>query len=193
MKPRIVALLLAALATFTFATARAEVRIAYIDMQRALEEIEEGKTAKARLKKQFEEKQRQLDTKQEELKRDNANLESLAREGVLKEDKLREKKMELERKLMEVTKYWQDAQKTLSEEERRLTQEIFAKMSGVIRGIAEIEGFTYVLDRSAGLLYAPDSLDVTNELIRKYNARFGASGTGKAAPPAKDSKPAGKK
>lgn len=170
--------------------ARAEMRIAYVDMQRALGDIEEGKVAKAKLKKQFDDKQKQLDGKQEELKRDNANLEAMAREGVIKDDKLREKKADLEKKLMDVTKYWQDSQKTLSEEERRLTQEIFAKMSGIVRGIAEAEGFTFVLDRNeSGLIYAPDSLDITNEVVRKYNAKYVAGGGGGNTGPAKSDKP----
>jgi len=198
MKPRIAASLAALLALVITTGAQAQAtKFAYVDMQRALGDIEEGKAAKARLKKQFDDKQKQLDQKQEELKRDNANLESLAREGVLSQDKLQEKKVELEKKLMEVTQYWQASQKELSEEERRLTQEIFGKMAGIIQGIAESDGFTFVLDKNeSGLLYAPDSLDITSELVRKYNAKYGAGG-GKAAPkpaapPAKD-KPAEKK
>ncbi|MGC4113878.1 MAG: OmpH family outer membrane protein [Myxococcales bacterium] len=119
----------------------------------------------------------------------------MAREGVLKDDKLREKRADLEKKLMEVTQYWQNSQKALSDEERRLTQEIFSKMSVIIRGIAEAENFTFVFDKNeSGLLFAPDSLDITNELVRKYNAKYGMGGGGAAKPadkPApKDAKPA---
>jgi outer membrane protein len=54
------------------------------------------------------------------------------------------------------------------------------KMIGLAREIAQADGFTVVVDRGeSGIIYAPDSLDLTNELIRKYNARFPA---GKAAP-----------
>jgi len=186
----------AVLATLVLSTqlfsqvARAE-KFAYVDMQSALGEISEGKTAKAKLKAQFDAKQKDLDSKQEELKRDNANLESLAREGVLKEDKLREKKAELEKKLMEVTKYWQDSQKSLSEEERKLTQEIFIKMAAIIRDMAESEGFTMVFDKTeSGLLYAPESLNLTNELVRKYNAKFAGGGAPKSdLPKAQPKKP----
>jgi len=192
MKPRILAIATATVAMLlgTSLARAADVRFAYVDMQRALGEIEEGKAAKARLKAKFDAKQKDLDVKQEELKRENANLESMAREGVLKDDKLREKRADLEKKLMEVTQYWQNSQKELSEEERKATQEIFSKMSVIIRTIAEAEGFTFVFDKGeSGLLYAPENLDITNELVRKYNAKYGA---GKGAPaPAKDAaKPA---
>ncbi|HEY3445628.1 MAG TPA: OmpH family outer membrane protein [Myxococcales bacterium] len=183
MMPRNLTLALVATLTLVGTAARAEAKFAYVDMQRALGEIEEGKAAKAKLKSQFDAKQKELDGKQEELKRENANLESMAREGVLKDDKLREKRSDLEKKLMEVTQYWQAAQKALSEEERRLTQDIFSKMSVIIRGIAEGDGFTFVFDKNeSGLLFAPDSLDITNELVRKYNAKYGMGSAGKPAP-----------
>jgi outer membrane protein len=192
MKPRFFAIAIAAVVALFGNVARAaDVKFAYVDMQRALGEIEEGKAAKARLKGKFEGKQKELDGKQEELKRENANLEAMAREGVLKDDKLREKRADLEKKLMEVTQYWQNSQKELSEEERKLTQEIFSKMSVIIRGIAEADGFTFVFDKGeSGMLYAPESLDITNELVRKYNAKYGAGKGGGAAAPAPAPAPA---
>jgi len=48
------------------AAARAEQKIGYVDLQRALNEVEEGKTAKALLQKDFAEKQKQLDSKKVE-------------------------------------------------------------------------------------------------------------------------------
>ncbi len=194
MIPRLLALAVAASAVLVSGAAHAQMKFAYVDMQRALMEIEEGKAAKNKLKSQFDAKQKDLDAKQEELKRENANLEAMAREGVLKDDKLREKRSDLERKLMEVTKYWQESQKALSEEERRLTQEIFSKMAVIIRGIAEADGFTFVFDKNeSGLLFAPDSLDITNELVRKYNAKFGAGKAAAAPAVKKDDKPAAPK
>ena len=53
-----------------------------------------------------------------------------------------------------------------------MTRGIFDKMAAIVREIAEADGFTMVFERNdAGLVYAPPSLDLTNELIRKYNAR----------------------
>jgi outer membrane protein len=52
-------------------------------------------------------------------------------------------------------------------------------MQGVIRAIAESEGFTFVFDGQV-LAYAPDALDITNEVVRKYNAKFGKGAAGSA-------------
>ncbi len=192
MTPRNLTLAIVAVLTLVGSAAQAQTKFAYVDMQRALGEIEEGKAAKAKLKAQFDAKQKELDQKQADLKRENDSIEQMKNEGVLKDEKYAEKRRALEQKLMEVTQYWQNAQKALSEEERRLTQDIFSKMSVIIRGIAEADGFTFVFDKNeSGLLFAPDSLDITNELVRKYNAKYGMGGGGKSA--AKDAKPAPKK
>lgn len=172
MKPRIAAAIALATASLVTSAARAEAKFAYCDMRRALNDVEESKIAQARLKKQFEDKQRKLNDRQEDLKREGAQLENQAREGMLKDDKLREKQTELQQKVMELSRYLQDSQKELQDEDARVTREILAKMQGVIRSIAESEGITFVFDGQV-LAYAPDSLDITNEVVRKYNGKFG--------------------
>ncbi len=153
----------------------ADGKFAYVDMQRALDQLDESKTIKAELKAEFDKKQKELDAKQEELKKEYSSLEALAREGVMSQEKLREKQMDLERRVKEVTQYWQEAQKALSDRERKATQTLFLRMSSVVQTIAKAEGFDFVFERAA-LVYAPESLDITNELVRKYNAKFPAGG-----------------
>ena len=180
-------------ASFTSTAARAQgfQKIAYVDLQRALTEIEEGKAAKNRLKKKFDEKQKLLDTKQEELKREEENLEKSGQ--VMAPEKKNEKMSELKQRVMEVTNFWQKAQKELSDEERVVTQEIFGKMNSIIGGIAEADGITMVFEKNSGLLYAPPSMDLTNELVRKYNAKYGGAPGKDAKSDAKAPKDAPKK
>jgi outer membrane protein len=43
-------------------------------------------------------------------------------------------------------------------------------MDPIIASIAQREGFTLVFEKTdSGLVYAPQSLDLTNELVRLYN------------------------
>jgi hypothetical protein len=88
-------------------------------------------------------------------------------------------------------------QKDLSDRERETTRGIFDKMAGIVREIAEADGFTYVLEKGAGIVYGPPALELTNELIRKYNARFPLGATApasakKEAAPKAEAKPAAK-
>ena len=176
---RTVALAAVALALAPLAARAAEPKLGYVELQRALEEIDEGKAAKAQLKKDFDEKQKQLDQRTDEVKRLDADFQKQAM--VMAPDAKAAKAAEIDRKKMEVQQFFVGLQQDLAGREREVTRGIFDKLIGVVRELAEAEGFTMVLDRSS-VLYAPPSLDVTNELVRKYNARYGA---GKAAAPAK--------
>jgi len=51
-----------------------EMKIGFVDMQRALNETEDGRKAKAQLKKVFDQKQKELDEQQEQLKKDIDDL-----------------------------------------------------------------------------------------------------------------------
>ncbi len=192
---RLAAVLAAALALAPVA-ARADVKLGFVDMKRALNEVDEGKAAKAQLKKDFDLKQKTLDEKQDELKRMKADFDKQA--VVMSDQAKRDKQAEYERKMVETQQLFMQLQKDLSDREREVTSGIFEKMSGIIREIAEAEGFTMVFEKDqSGLLYAPISLDVTNELIRKYNSRYaGGAGAKKAeaaAPKKAEPKPASAK
>jgi outer membrane protein len=170
--------LLAALALAP-ALARAEQKIGYVDLQRALNEVDEGKAAKALLKKDFDEKQKQLDVKKTEFDKLQADLEKQA--VVMSDAAKKEKASDLDRRARELQGLFMQLQKDLSDRERDATKGIYDRMAVIVREIAEAEGFSIVLERGAGVVYAPTSLDLTNELIRKYNSRHPAASSGGAA------------
>jgi len=155
----------------------AEGRIAFVDLQRALNSVEEGKIAKENLKREFDQKQKLLDDKKNEFDRLRQDFEKQA--VVMSDDARKQKQAELERKGMELQSFFVQLQKELSEREREATRGIFDKMHALVREIAEQEGVSAVVGAEA-LVYADPSLDLTNELVRKYNARHkpaaGASG-----------------
>jgi outer membrane protein len=166
---RIAPSLLILLAFALPAVASADVKIGYVDLQRALNEVKEGKAAKARLQSKLERSQTQLDKEQQALKakRDELDKKRLA----MDEGTLRQKMEELDRELVRVSGLYSQLQRELAEEERQATQEIFARMRQIIGQIAEKDGFDFVFEMSeSGILYAPPALDLTNELVRRYDA-----------------------
>ncbi|WP_373049447.1 OmpH family outer membrane protein [Vulgatibacter sp.] len=156
----------------------ADGKIGYVNLQRALNEVTEGQAAKAKLKSQFEQSQKQLDQEQKALKakKDELDKKRLA----MDEATLRQKMGELDKELVRVSGLYAKLQKELSEAEAQATKQIFAKMQQVVSQIAEQEGFTYVLEANeSGIVYAPPSLDLTNDLVRKYNATYKVSSSKK--------------
>jgi outer membrane protein len=184
---RSIALLAALLAA---PTAHGQAKLGFVDLQRALNEVDEGKTAKAVLKRDFDEKQKTLDGKKTEFDRLKADFEK--QQVVMADQAKRDRAAELDRKALELQQTFMQLQKDLSEREREVTRGIFDKMAGIVREIAEADGFQMIFERNdSGLVYAPAALDLTNELIRKYNARFQPGAKKPDAKPA-SAKPAAK-
>jgi hypothetical protein len=64
-------------------------------------------------------------------------------------------------------------------------------MNRIINKMAQTDNFSMIFDR-AGLVYAKPHLDMTNELIRRYNSGEGQEG-GKSSPAAQAAPPKPKK
>jgi outer membrane protein len=181
--------LTAVLALLAATAARAETKIGFVDLQRALNEIEEGKAAKATLKRDFDEKQKQLDVKKAEFEKLRQDFEKQA--VVMADQARKDKAGELDRKANDLQQFWGQLQKDLSEREREVTRGIFDRMATIVREIAEADGFIMVFERTdSGLVFGLPSLDLTNELIRKYNAKFPNGGAAAKKPAAKPAAPA---
>lgn len=162
------------------ATARADMKIAYVDLQRALLETNEGKAAKARLQSMLDARQKDLDKQQEELRHEKEQLDKQA--SMMSEEARNEKQMALQKKLIDLTQKVEKGRAEMDEKQRTEMQAIFGKMNTIIGQIAQREGLTLVFDKNeAGIVFAPPSWDITNELVRLYNDQNKASG---GTPPA---------
>jgi outer membrane protein len=162
------ALLLLATALVSNAHADGKPKFAYVDMQRALLEVDEGKKAKAALEKMKTERQKKLDAEQEALKQLQQNYE--AQKAIMQADVRAQKEDEMRRRLAELQMTYAKLQKELAQEEAKLTKDIFERMARILSKLGEKEGYTMVFDKNAGgIVWAPKHLDITNELIRRYN------------------------
>jgi len=167
----------------------ADLKIGYVNLQQAVTEVDEGKAARDTLKKEFDQKQKTLDDKQNELKRMKEDLDKQM--VVMSDDAKREKAMEFERKVNDMQQVYVQMQKDLQDREREMMKVIFDKMEAVIKDIAAAEGYGYVFEQqNAGLMVAPPAGNMTNELIRRYNAKYGKSGAPAKKPDAKKAAPA---
>ena len=152
-----------------FATklAYADDKMAFVDLQRALEETKDGQAAKARLKSDFDKKQKELDEKQEELKKMKEDFDK--KSALMKEDAKIKMQQDMQQRLMQLQETYARLQGDLQKKEAEATHGILAKLSQVVGKIAEREKFAMVLERSSAVVWGQPSLDITNEVIRLYN------------------------
>jgi outer membrane protein len=165
-------LIVALLSTNAFAEAAepetAGVKIGVVDLERAINEVDEGAKAKAELKKEFEAKQGILDKKQEEVKKMQESLESQA--AVMKPAVKQEKAMELQKKIGEVQQLYVSMQQDMVKRQQDAMGGILQKMSGTFQALGKEGDFTVILNKSeTAVLYVKPSLDLTNEAIRRFN------------------------
>lgn len=177
----VAALLLAATAPKLYAQTT---RIAVVDLQRALNETEDGRRAKAKLKRLFKQRQQALDKSQNELKALKEQIEQQVKAGVA-EKVLQERAAEYQKALIELQSKYMEYQRELADQEARLTREIIARMERILRRIGQAEGYTLIVERNeGGVVWVPSNLDITDNVIQRYNAGEGRDGEsgGEATP-----------
>jgi outer membrane protein len=149
--------------------AAAELKVAVVDMQRALNECDAGKKAKDQVKAKFERSQESLKRERDDLDRRKGDYEKKAL--VLKEDERRNLERELENRGLEFKRKYEDFQRDLKRTDAELTSGIVEELYEIVRQIGERGHYTVVLEASSGqLLYADKSVDVTDEVVRMHNA-----------------------
>lgn len=164
----VVALAAAAGGTATRATA-ADLTIAVVDMQRALNECDAGKKAKDQVKAKFERSQDQLKRQREDL--DKAKEDYDRRALVLKEDERRALEKDLETRSLEFKRKYEDFQRELKRTDAELTSSIVEEIYGIVRDYGQKNSYSMVLEASSGaLLYNDKSVDVTDEIIKLHNS-----------------------
>jgi outer membrane protein len=163
--------LLLALPLLFAVPARAQaVKIGYVDVQRAIQEVDEGKAAKARLQTELQQKRADLDAKRANLEKMKADYDKQA--PVLSDEAKKKKQDELQKAFLEAQNSAQQMQEELQGKEQEAMGSIAKRLTQIVAEVSDKEGFSFVLDKAA-LLYAPAASDVTNEVVRRYNERFG--------------------
>ena len=146
----------------------AQSKIAYVDMQRAILEAEDGKKAKDQLKKMKDSRQSELNKKQDAVRELQKGYE--AQKAFMTEEVRKQKEQELGQKIQELKMTFATLQRELAAEEAKLTKPILERMAKILAQIGQSEGDLVILEKNESrVLWAPAKLDLTNELIRRYN------------------------
>src|SRR5581483_3810982 len=110
------------------AAAAAEVRVAVVDMQRALNECDAGKRAKEQVKSKFEKAQDQL-----KRERDEYDKKAL----VLKDEERRNLEKDFENRQLDFKRKYEDFQRDLKQTDAELTSGIVQDLYGVVHDYAQ--------------------------------------------------------
>ncbi len=155
---------------FVSVTAFANVQIRFVDFQRALNSVEEGKSAKKKLLEERDKKAKELEGRKKTLEEERKKIEGEVRDGLLSREALAQKGSEFDKKAFELQKLLNDYTQSMQAKEMEITNGILAKLAKISEEIREKEGYDYILEKSV-VIAAKAEYDLTKKVISIYNER----------------------
>ena len=145
-------------------------KIGIIDGQRVLETSDAGKTARTRIKEKYS-------RMEEELKKRGAEFEELKKQYernamVMSQEKREESQRDLQIKQMDLQQLSKKYSGELKELEKKYTERIQKDIYLLTEELGKSGGYLLIIDKP-GVLYHPNSIELTDQLIQKYNAKYG--------------------
>jgi outer membrane protein len=156
-------------------------KVAVVDVQRAVMQTEDGLRAQAMLKKLFDGRQQELNRKQQELEKQKEDIDKQSK--VLSKDAYQKRVEDLQKQLSELQQTYVTYSRELEKKQKELTDPVFEKVLGIIKRLAARDGYDVVLDKQT-VAYIRSDLDLTDQCIQLYNS----GGTGAAPSPAPEKK-----
>ena len=160
-------------------------KVAVIDVQRLVVESAAGKEAQNRVKKVVDAKQVESEKLQKELQ---GMQQKLSDQGPSMSDEKRDQlNKEYQEKGISYKRFQDDAQREVQEAQQKELNELERRVMPVINQVGKEKGYTLIFNKYAPgmLVYADDQVDITEEVLHRFNAQVTQPTTGNE-PPKKD-------
>jgi outer membrane protein len=161
-------------------------KIAFVVLQRVVTESNDGKQASAKVQALQQKKVAELNEKQKALQGLQEKLEKSG--AVMSEAARGELQKQVERAQVDLQRATQDAQAEVQELQQQLQEDFQRRIAPIIEAVGKEKGLHYIFNGpDSGLVWADASLDITAEVVKKFDAAVKAP----AAAPAAAAKPPG--
>jgi outer membrane protein len=148
----------------------ADLKMAYVDIQRAVNECNAGKDAKKVITKDVEKFQRLIAEKQKELQtiKESSEKQTL----MMTPDARANKEKEYQNKLREFQRWGEDSQNEINQKRMEMERNISVGLLKVIQKVGADEGYTLILEKNESIvLFASKALDITDRVIKAFDAQ----------------------
>lgn len=144
------------------------VKLGCVDIQKVLLNSDAGKEAKEQLAGKANKYEGEKNSREEELKRLKAELE---KQNVLLSETARgAKEKDYQQKLKEYQRFLKDAQDDLQAKNDELTNKIVEQIVKMVQEYGRKNGYTFVFVKNDAMLFVDDKADLTEELLKAFNA-----------------------
>ncbi len=148
--------------------AEGPLKIGILDLNKAVNESDQGKKAKVELEAYIKGKQAALDelAKKAETLKNELDKQS----DIMSAEAKKSKEDELARLSREYQRTASDSQVDVRKKENELTHGIIEKLKNVVKVIFEDENYTIIFEKNDGsVLYSDKTIDITDRVIRKFD------------------------
>ena len=158
---------------FMFVSAQASevAKIGVVDFQTILKTSNAGKASQVEINKQGKKMEADLKGKGAELEKIKKKLERevLVMNAEMRGEKEREFRIKINDLKMLEKKYKEDFNEVNTNLVRRFREAMFA----LVEKIGASEGYLLIIEKNeAGVVYAPNTIDITDQIVKLYNADY---------------------
>jgi outer membrane protein len=158
-----------AVAFATAQTTSVPTRIAVIDVQKVLSESAAGKAAYDKLKKVQDDRMARAKQMDEEIRKLDAEINT--KRATLPESQLAELQRQLADKRVTMQRFASDADREIGQMRDRELQALELKIKPVIDALGAEMNLAAIFNKfESGLVFASDRIDITDEVIKRFNA-----------------------
>ena len=156
---------------FTSPVFSADLKVGVVSFEKILRESSAGKMSQQRLKDKSDALKAKLQKEKENLE---ATKKAFEREFlVLSPEKKAEKERSFRIRVNDFNRMQQDSAKELKGLEISLLNNMQKEVYLIANEIGKKKGYTLILEKkNAGVIYMPAQVDITGDVIKKYNAKM---------------------
>jgi outer membrane protein len=146
-------------------------KIGVVNFQKILEKSDAGKKAADEIKKRWKELADDLKKKEKEI---DAKKKKMEREALVMSKEMREEnERELRININDIKSLQKRYTAEMKQIEAKLGQDIQNQVLEIVKEMGKKEGFLVILEeRQGGVMYFPDTIDITDRLIQRFNTVF---------------------
>lgn len=166
----VISVSLVALLAVSTAASAAELKVGVIDVEYVIQKSKAGEGAKKKLKKLFDQKQKELDDKQKALLDLKKQLENPS--DMMTDKKKKELVNDYQKGLLELQNSFLENQQALQKKEAELMKPILKRLEEVLTKMAQDEDYDLIMNRSQnGVLFTKPTHDITEAVLKALDAK----------------------
>ena len=168
---------------------QAPLRMAFLDLQRIAAESTEGKAASSKVQALTQKKSAELQDKTKALQGNQQKLQQGA--GVLNDAARAQTQKEIDRLTVEIDRFQEDANAEVQELQQSLQAEFQEKLRPVVDAVVKELAIGLLFSAGdAGAIYVDPSLDITGEVIKRFDSgKYSTAAKPAGVPAAKPATP----